>query len=1198
MKRFWGGAMSAWVCLLGTPAWAFDADSDQVRDEADAYPCEGWAVAAGFHPAQGDHGLLFFEDNFPINGDLDFNDAVITYNYIFQLDAQGRVVSLKGTFNALALGGTYNLGLGLHLPVSRDSVQVATRTIGTGSATYIEASATDSDATFWVLPELRQLFGGRAGPINALPSEPQLAGDVLEFEVLFTSPVVMPLDQAPYDLFVFHSEDTGREIHMPQFAGTSRMNAELFGSGDDGSSAMRRFVNQEGLPFTLQFPTLVAYPREGVEISNLYPNILPFAASGGLTNRDFYVSGVMPQFAYRDVTGQPSLAPRFIGPDYVPARTGCIQHWGLAVEWGTSRSVYAYASALDDSGNAVVGGYTESAFPTQIHNGAYDAFVAKYDSATGLELWVRQIGSSADDSVRDLKVDATGNIYVVGDASGALAGQPFMGETDVFVAKYDAVGNLTWLRMLGGTGRETGYGLALDAEGNIYIGGGSASMNLPGTTYPGQGPASFVAKFDNDGNRLWTQQYLTDPVGLGNFSYTLDVTVDPLTGAVYSVGAERRNQTTGSGIENQYVARHDGEDGHLIWVRHIGEYGYRSTSTDYRYGFAYGVAVDDFDGSAFVTGYWYAGQSITEWGAWRRAAGDTSADTTITKFSPGGETLWSYTLASEDRADDFGEAVIADGRGGTVYFTGRTLGTLPGEQSRGGDDYYVAAYTYEGTARWLEQFGTYTKDAGHIAATISQSQNSGVVYVIGNTIGGLRGPDGWHWDVAFYRHDLDTGANLSTVFARQHGWRAGPFGACSVTCGEGIKIRNVWCEYADGSLAPNATCPGTPPPTDAACEWYSGCNHDWVASDWSACSAACGAGLQTRTLQCMRSDGSPQPDWFCDVKPRPDDQRECSSTAACTYAWTTTEWSACSLTGPCTVGTQSRTVLCQRSDGASVADSFCTGARPALTNTCVDPTCNTPESCASLYAQGQRTSGRYDIDSDGPGGAAPINVYCHMDAQGGWTNINLSSNQILLSNNNSIRCQGGLTATANAITCNQPIFNDNPAAFLYHYRCDGTDRSAHYLLDHAAPILGHAAFPNLGFTALAQQYGSGNSNNGTEYCYVNGNIYPWNNSNCFAYSNNANGNCIPGYFTLCGLSAVRLKHRTTSTQQKAGAARGRGPRHSAAPFCGNGVKGSQASVDGGEPRISQGEDRRGTRPAPRGTSSPPRSTKATDRRSR
>jgi hypothetical protein len=135
---------------------------------------------------------------------------------------------------------------------------------------------------------------------------------------------------------------------------------------------------------------------------------------------------------------------------------------------------------------------------------------------------------------------------------------------------------------------------------------------------------------------------------------------------------------------------------------------------------------------------------------------------------------------------------------------------------------------------------------------------------------------------------------------------------------------------------------------------------------------------------------------------------------------------------------------------------------------------------------------------------------------GGWTNLDFANNRVRLANNIYIQCQSGLTSTTTSITCTKPRFANNENQPLYHYLCNGTDKSAHYILDHMAPILGHNQSLTLGFSTLKQEYNSagGTSYNDMEYCYISGEMVHWQNSKCQPYSSQGNGNCIPGYFTL------------------------------------------------------------------------------------
>ncbi|MCA9605507.1 MAG: LruC domain-containing protein, partial [Myxococcales bacterium] len=402
----------------------FDTDCDIVPDEIDTYPCDPSVSATGFAPAQGDHGMLLFKDQFPSQGDFDFNDVAVTYNYVFRMDRFGKVASFRVTFNVLAVGGTYHNGLGLRIPMLAREIRRATRTVA-GQVTRLTPSALDADATFVVSDDLRELFARPEELINADPTLPRQIGDVIEVEVEFDQPRVFSLAAAPYDVFIFRTVDPSIEVHSPEYRGTARMDTSLFGTQDDRSDGTRNFVDTRGIPFALRFPTVVAYPLEAVSIDLLYPNIVAFGQSGGTLHQDFYTSLPQSQYAYRDSAGQAAPTPGFVATNDLPADTSCVPAWGLAVQWGTRRSIFTYGAKLADNGDALVTGYTRGDFPAGPNLGGLDAFISRYDTVTGNENWATQIGTSGDDTGRDLVTDAAGNIYVTGAKSNAASWGPW-----------------------------------------------------------------------------------------------------------------------------------------------------------------------------------------------------------------------------------------------------------------------------------------------------------------------------------------------------------------------------------------------------------------------------------------------------------------------------------------------------------------------------------------------------------------------------------------------------------------------------------------------------------------------------------------------------------------------------------------------------------------------------------------------------
>ena len=123
-------------------------------------------------------------------------------------------------------------------------------------------------------------------------------------------------------------------------------------------------------------------------------------------------------------------------------------------------------------------------------------------------LWVRQFGSADEEFPRGVGVDAAGNVYVGGSISVTIEGIP-IGNSDVFLAKYDSEGNQSWFQQFGSTDSDNGNAVAVDAAGNSWIAG-----SMLGDT-PGGEPNAFVAKYDTAGTRLWLHQFGSD---LGEFA--------------------------------------------------------------------------------------------------------------------------------------------------------------------------------------------------------------------------------------------------------------------------------------------------------------------------------------------------------------------------------------------------------------------------------------------------------------------------------------------------------------------------------------------------------------------------------------------------------------------------------------------------------------------------------------------------------
>ncbi len=97
------------------------------------------------------------------------------------------------------------------------------------------------------------------------------------------------------------------------------------------------------------------------------------------------------------------------------------------------------------------------------------------------------------------------------------------GTTDVFLIKYDSIGNVVWAISCGGQSIDQPTSMAIDQNDDLYIGGYflSQSLNIGGITLNTNGGKDiFIAKLDNDGNVDWAKNFGSN---LDESCYGIDV---------------------------------------------------------------------------------------------------------------------------------------------------------------------------------------------------------------------------------------------------------------------------------------------------------------------------------------------------------------------------------------------------------------------------------------------------------------------------------------------------------------------------------------------------------------------------------------------------------------------------------------------------------------------------------------------------
>jgi gliding motility-associated-like protein len=168
----------------------------------------------------------------------------------------------------------------------------------------------------------------------------------------------------------------------------------------------------------------------------------------------------------------------------------------------------------------------------------------KDDSTDGILDLEWTINNYGDGSRGDVYVDSNGDILIATNTtSTSIAGVTgtLNGAQDGLLLKFDTNLNLVFGRYFGGNKEDMGLSVKTDATGNIFVGGGTRSSNLPSTAGSLNPNAfgnddGFIAKFDNNGN-LIKSTYL----GTANADIAFFIDLDA-QGNVYAYGqAQGRN---------------------------------------------------------------------------------------------------------------------------------------------------------------------------------------------------------------------------------------------------------------------------------------------------------------------------------------------------------------------------------------------------------------------------------------------------------------------------------------------------------------------------------------------------------------------------------------------------------------------------------------------------------------------------------
>jgi len=168
-----------------------------------------------------------------------------------------------------------------------------------------------------------------------------------------------------------------------------------------------------------------------------------------------------------------------------------------STRWGD----YA-TGAFGPNGEVFVTGYTKISMDGDEYSGGNDVFVSKLSKNGDVE-WTRQMGCEENDSMGGVASDSDGNVYMVAGLYCDFDGTGEEGR--LLLTKYDSSGKEIWQKIWGGGVIDL---VETDGDGNVYVAGWGNGYNDPGIPIDElEGELRFIAKFNKDGEKLYTQQF-------------------------------------------------------------------------------------------------------------------------------------------------------------------------------------------------------------------------------------------------------------------------------------------------------------------------------------------------------------------------------------------------------------------------------------------------------------------------------------------------------------------------------------------------------------------------------------------------------------------------------------------------------------------------------------------------------------------
>jgi len=377
-------------------------------------------------------------------------------------------------------------------------------------------------------------------------------------------------------------------------------------------------------------------------------------------------------------------------------------------------------------GGYIIGGSSYSSISgdkTENSNGTIDFWLVKIDAFGNIQ-WQNTIGGSNDDEIYSVKQTPDGGYIVGGWSMSNISGdktENCIGESDFWIVKTDASGNIMWENTIGGDDVDWIFSIDLTSDGGYILGGYSFSGISGDKTENSMGIGSgdyWIVKTDSISNIVWQNT-------IGGSGPEMFNSIQSTADGGYILGGYSASNISGDkteicdGAYDFWVVKIDAL-GSIQWQNTIGGSGYDELYSVHQTadgGYILGgtsnsnISGDKTENCIGLQDYWIVKTDSLGVIQWQNTIGGNHFDQlmSIVQTSDGGYMMggWSLSNISGDKT----------------------------ENAIGYDDYWIVKTDASGNIQWQKTIGgvdgdelyttLQTNDGGYLLGGYSSSNISG-----------------------------------------------------------------------------------------------------------------------------------------------------------------------------------------------------------------------------------------------------------------------------------------------------------------------------------------------------------------------------------------------------------------------------------------------------------------------------------------